>query len=72
MLSVGGLELNGLPRLMVYADYFNLLVKYHNKNTCSIVCSKEIGREVNGDKNICLIMSYHQNLGRNHKSFETV
>lgn len=50
-----GLELNGTPQLVV-SDYFHLVDKCHNKITCCIVCNKEVGREVNADKSVRLIV----------------
>ena len=55
---------------MVYGDYVNILgVSVHNikgNEEGLKVASKEIGLEVNVDKNKYMVMSRDQNAGRNH------
>ena len=67
---------------MVYADDVNILggsVHTSKKNTeALLVCSKEIGLEVNADNTKYMVMSGDQNAGRSHNiktdncSFERV
>jgi len=76
------LKLNGTHQLLVYAGDVNILegsVHAMNENAESLaVASKEIGLEVNADKNWYMIMSRDQNVGRFHvimfdnSSFERV
>jgi len=65
-----GLKLNGTHQLVVYGDYVNILgVSVHNikgNEEGLKVASKEIGLEVNVDKNKYMVMSRDQNAGRNH------
>ena len=60
-LNVNGLKLNGTHQLLVYADDINILggsVHMVKENAeALIVASKEIGLEVNGDKNKYMVMS---------------
>jgi hypothetical protein len=65
-----GLELNGTHQLFVYADDVNLLgdsVDTIKKNTQTLTdTSKEVGLEVNTKKTMYMLLSRHQNAGRNH------
>jgi hypothetical protein len=76
------LELNGTHPLLVYADDVNLL-GYNTgsvkKNTETIIdASKEVGLEVNAEKTKYMLLSHHQNAGKNHnmkigdRSFENM
>jgi hypothetical protein len=73
-----GLKLNGTHKLLVYADYVNILDKhtYYKEKHRSFVATKEIGLEVNTEKTKCMVMFRDQNAGQNHsikidnKSFE--
>jgi hypothetical protein len=77
-----GLKLNGTHQLLVYADDVNILggsIRSIKKNAENLViCSKEIGLEVNAGKTKYMVMSRNQNARHNHnikldnKSFETV
>jgi hypothetical protein len=64
-----GLELNGMHRLLVYADV-NLLgdsVDTIKKNTQTLIdASKEGGLEVNTEKTKYMLLSRHQISGQNH------
>jgi hypothetical protein len=75
-----GLELNGTHQLLIYVDDVNLLgnnidIKNHTSLTDF---SKEIVLEVNTEKTKYILMSRHQNAGKNHdikrdnRSFENV
>ena len=65
-----GLKLNGLHRLLVYADDVNILggiIHTIKKNAEALeVASKEIGLEINADKTKYVVMSRDQNAGRSH------
>ena len=65
-----GLKFNGRHQLLVYADYVNILGgSVHNvkKNTeALLVGSKELGLEVNADKNKYMVVSRGQNAVRSH------
>jgi len=67
-----GLKLNGTHHLLVYADYVNMLggsVRNVKKNTqVFLVGSKEMGLEVNADKNKYMVVSGGQNAGRSHNT----
>jgi hypothetical protein len=61
------LKLNGTNQLLVYADDNILGGSVHTirKNTeALLVCSKEIGLEVNADKTKYVVMSRDQNAGQ--------
>jgi hypothetical protein len=62
------LKLNGTHQLLVYADDVNILgesVHTVKKDTQSLlVCSKEIGLEVNAGKTKYMVMSGDQNAER--------
>jgi len=65
-----GLKLNGKNQLLVYAVDFNVEVgSIHTlkENTeALVVASKETGLAVNAEKTKYMVMSRHQNAGRNH------
>jgi uncharacterized protein YbcV (DUF1398 family) len=65
-----GLKLNGTHHLLVYADNVNLLgdnIDIIKKNTETLVdASKEVGVEVNAEKNKYMLLSHHQNERQNH------
>ena len=67
-----GLKLNGIYKLVIYADDedVNILggsVHTKKKNTeALVVSSKKTGLEVNADKNKYMVMSVDYNAGRSH------
>ena len=69
-VNQNGLKLNGTHQLLFYAYDVNVLVGSVNtmKENAEglIVTSKEIGLEVNVDKNKYMIMSRDENVGRSH------
>jgi hypothetical protein len=77
-----GLKLSGTHQLLVYADDVNLSgdnIETIKKNTeTRIGASKEVGLEVNAEKAKYLLLSRHQNAGKNQnikigaRFFETV
>jgi hypothetical protein len=74
--------LNGTHQLLVYADDVNLLgdnIDTVNKNAETLIdASKEVGLEVNTEKTRYVLLSRHQNAGKNYdrkranRSFENV
>jgi hypothetical protein len=77
-----GMELNGTHQLVAYTDDVNLLgdnIDIIKKNTETLIdASKEIGLEINVDKTKYMLLSRHQNEGRNrdiktaNRSFKNV
>jgi hypothetical protein len=77
-----GLEFNGTPQLVIYADDVNLLggsVNTIKENTEAFLeASRDIGLEINTEKTKYMIMSRHSNSGQNqniriaNESFENV
>jgi hypothetical protein len=77
-----GLKLNGTHQLLAYADDVDLLedgIDTIKKNTETLTdASKEIGLEINVEKTKYMLLSRHQNVGRNRdikiakRSFENV
>ena len=69
-MNQDGLKFNGTHQLLGFADYVNILggsVHNEKKNTeVLLVGSKEIGLEVNADKNKYMVVSRGQNAGRSH------
>jgi hypothetical protein len=76
------MELNGTHQRLVYADdvYIGRRHKYYKeKHRSSVIqTSREVGLEVNTEKNKSMVVCHHQNVGQNHnlptanKSFENV
>jgi hypothetical protein len=76
------LKLNGTCRLLAYADDVNLLgdnIDTIKKNTETLIdASKEVGLEINIERTKYMLLSCHQNVGRNrdikiaNRSFENV
>jgi hypothetical protein len=64
-----GLKLNGTHQLLAYADDVKLLgdnIDTINKNTETLIdASKEVGLEINVEKTKYMLVSHHQNVGRN-------
>jgi hypothetical protein len=64
-----GLRFNGAPQLLAYADVVNLLrdnMDTIKKNTETlIVADKEVGLKINVVKTKYMLLSRHQNVGRN-------
>jgi hypothetical protein len=64
-----GLKLNGTHQLLAYADVVNLLednIDTIKKNTESLIdASKEVGLEIKVEKTKYVLLSRHQNVGRN-------
>jgi hypothetical protein len=77
-----GLKLNGTHQLLAYPDDVNLLednIDSIEKNTETLIdASTEIGLEINVEKSKYMLLSRHQNAGKNHdikmanRSFENV
>jgi hypothetical protein len=77
-----GLKLNGTHQLLAYADDVNLLgdnIDTIRKNTQTLIdASKEVGLQINIEKIKYMLLSRHQNVGRNwdikiaNRSFENV
>jgi hypothetical protein len=75
------LKLNGINKLLVFADDVNVLgnnIDIINKNKTLIDAIKKVGLEVNAKKTKYMLLSRHQNAGQNHditianRSFENV
>jgi hypothetical protein len=64
-----GLQLNGMHRLLAYADYVDLLehnIDSINKNTETLIdASKEGGLEVNIEKTKYMLVSCYRNVDQN-------
>jgi coproporphyrinogen III oxidase-like Fe-S oxidoreductase len=64
-----GLKLNGTHQLLAYADYLNLLednIDTIKKNTETLIdASKEVGLEINVNTIKYMLLSRHQNAGKN-------
>jgi uncharacterized protein YfaT (DUF1175 family) len=77
-----GLKLNGTHQFVAYADDVNLLggnIDTIEKNTETLIdASKEVGLEMNVEETENMLLSHHQNAGRNwyvkigNSSFENV
>ena len=65
-----GLKLHGTHQCLGYADDVNILggsIHTRRKNKeALVVASKEIGKEVNAEKNKYMVMSQNQSAGQNH------
>jgi hypothetical protein len=66
-----GMKLNGTHQLLAYADDVNLLgdnIDTIKKNTETLIdASKEVGLETNVEKTKYMLLSGHQNVGRNRE-----
>jgi hypothetical protein len=64
-----GLKLNGTHQLLAYADNVNLLgdnIDTIKKNTETLIdASKEVGLEIHVEKTKYMLLTRHQNVGRN-------
>jgi hypothetical protein len=64
-----GLKLNGTHQLLAYVDDVNLLgddIDTIKKNMGTLIdASKEVGLKINVEKTKYMLLSHHQNLGRN-------
>jgi hypothetical protein len=64
-----GRKLNGIYKLLVYADYVNLLgdnIVTIKKNAETLIdASKEVGLEVNTGNTKYMLLARHQNAGQN-------
>jgi hypothetical protein len=77
-----GLKLNGIHQLLAYADDVNLLgdnIYTIKKDTETLFdASKDVGLEINVEKTKYMLLSHHQNVGRNrdtkiaNRSFENM
>jgi hypothetical protein len=77
-----GLQLNGTHQLLAYADDVNLLgdnIDTIKKNMETLIdASKEVGLKINVEKTKYMLLSRHQNVGKNrdikiaNRSFENV
>jgi hypothetical protein len=69
-VNQNGFKMNGTHQLLVYADDVNVLglsVHTIQVNTeALVVAGREIGLDVNADKNKYIVMSRDQNAGRSH------
>jgi hypothetical protein len=67
-----GMKLNGTHQILVYAEDINLLADNINtiqKSTEALIgAHKEVGLEVNSERTKCMLMSCHQNAGKNHNT----
>jgi hypothetical protein len=65
-----GMKLNGTHQLPAQADDVNLLrdnIDTIKKNKETLTdASKEVGLEANAEKTKCMLLSHHQNAGKNH------
>jgi hypothetical protein len=65
-----GLKLSGTCQVLVYADSVNILgesihsIKKNEEDL--VIADKEIGREVNAEKNKYIVISRNQNAGHSH------
>jgi hypothetical protein len=64
-----GLKMNGTHQLLSYSDDANVLgdnIDTINKNTETLIdASKEVGLEINVEKAKYILISRHQNVGKN-------
>jgi rhamnogalacturonyl hydrolase YesR len=73
-----GLKLNGTHQLLAYADEVNLLGDIKEITETLIDASKEVSLEINVEKTKYILISLHQDVGRNrdvkiaNRSFENV
>jgi hypothetical protein len=65
-----GVKLNGTHKLLLYADYVNLLgdnIDTIKKNTKTLIdASKEIGLEVSAEETKYVLLSHQQNTEQYH------